>query len=139
MTWLILFPILTVFGYVASILGGHELYWLVFLLGVPIVVAPLTYRRLVGGACSVRFRVCALVKGIMAGVVFVLLSFIADVVVWSLAGPLAGWSPMPHNQLDFSPYYAWFLAALVGGFAARVAEVRGRRKPVSQLKVSGFE
>ena len=137
--WLLLYSLLTIVAYASTILIGHELYWLVFTVGVPIVIVPVTYRNLVGGGCSLRFRLCGLVKGILAGLVFVSFSLLADLLVWSFATPVIGWGPPSFGQLGLNPYYIWFIGAVIGGFAARVSEVRGRSKPVAQLKVSGFE
>jgi len=47
--WLLLYSLLTIVAYASTILIGHELYWLVFTIGVPIVIVPATYRNLVGG------------------------------------------------------------------------------------------
>ena len=136
--WLVLYPSVTIMGFMLAILAGNASYWLVFLIGVPLLVAPVTYRNLVGGACSLRFRVCGLVRGILAGLILVLLSFLADTMVRSVVGPIIGWNPLPYDQLGLTPYYSWFIGALIGGFAARVAEVRNARKPVGALKVSEF-
>jgi len=137
--WLLLYSLLTIVAYASTILIGHELYWLVFTIGVPIVIVPATYRNLVGGGCTLRFRLCGLVKGILAGLVFVSMSFLADMLVRSFITPAIGWGPPSFDQLGLNPYYIWFIGAVIGGFAARVSEVRGRSKPVAQLKVSGFE
>ena len=138
-SWLVLYPIVTILGYVASIVLRQEPFAMILLAGLPIVVAVTTYRNLVGGGCTLRFQVCALVKGIIAGVIFVLLSFVADVVVWEAIGVAVGLNLVAYGQLGIVSYYAWFLGALVGGFAARVSEVRGGSRPVGQVTVSGFE
>jgi hypothetical protein len=137
--WVVLYVLLTIVAYFSIILIGHDLYWLVFTIGVPIAIVPATYRNLVGGACSLRFRICGLVKGILAGLVFMSFSVLADIIVRSFATPIIGWGPPSFDQFGLSPYYVWFIGALIGGFAARISEVMGQSKPVAQLKVSGFQ
>jgi hypothetical protein len=137
--WLVLYTLLTVVAYVSTILIEHDSYWLVFTIGVPIVIVPATYKNLVGGGCTLRFRICGLVKGILAGLVFVSLSFLADMLVWSFATPVIGWGPPSYDQLGLNPLYIWFIGAVIGGFAARVSEVRGGSRHVGQVKVSSLE
>ena len=68
-------------------------YWWTTLLFVPLTIAPVTYKSLVGGGCSLRFQICALVKGSFAGVIFLILTMIADSLLWPNLALNVGWNP----------------------------------------------
>ena len=97
----------------------------------------MTYRNLVGGGCSLRFHICALVKGMLAGFVFLILAFVADMLVWQTIGSSLGWSPF---ALGFSQdiYLIWLLSGTIGGFGARIVEVRGEAKS-AEITIAGLE
>ena len=135
--WIPLYPMLLIIGLVVGTFAAPIFYWLVFIIGVPLVVIPTTYRNLVGGGCSLRFQICALVKGMLAGFVFLSLSLVADVIFWQILGPGIGWSPLSLGvPQDIN--FIWFFSGLIGGFGARIVEVRGQRQP-AKITIAGFE
>ncbi len=91
----------------------------VFGLGVP-----LTFKSLVNTGCDLRFHICALVKGMIAGLLFLIFAMIADPIVWSFLQQAVAWSPLGNPQELFSIQQAWVFAGIFGGFAARVVEVK---------------
>ena len=107
------------------------------MIGVPLAVIPITYRNLVGGGCSLRFHICALVKGILAGSVFLALSLGADLVIWQVLGTRLGWNPVLLD-LSWDIYFIWLFSGLIGGFGARIVEVRGQTRP-TEITIAGFE
>jgi hypothetical protein len=135
--WVILYPIVLVSGILTGLLLGASYYWIVTIVGVPVVVIPLTYRNLVGGGCSLRFHICALVKGMLAGLAFLVLAFLADMLVWLIIGQSLGWTP---TTLAISPdiYLIWLFSGTVGGFGARIVEVRGQTR-ATEIKIAGLE
>jgi hypothetical protein len=135
--WIILYPAVVGLGLLVGELLGPSYYWATTLVGVPLVVVPMTYRNLVGGGCSLRFHICALVKGMLAGFVFLCFAFAADMLLWQTIGSSLGWNPL---ALDFSQdiYLIWFLSGTFGGFGARIVEVRGQAKS-SEITITGFE
>jgi hypothetical protein len=119
--WIGVYSILIIGFVLASfVLSGLSLNT-AYTLGVILLVAPLTYRKLVGGGCSLRFRVCALMKGVFAGSIMMILTFLAD-------GALSSSIPIITDALAISfsadIYLVWLFAGLIGGFAARIIEVR---------------
>ncbi len=130
--WIVLFPILIVIGVLLGQLVGPSYYWISFLIGVPLTVIPITYCNLVGGGCSLRFQMCSLVKGMTAGVVFLFLSLAADYYIWSIVGPFLGWSPLASTSFMAIIYQLWFFSATIGGFGARIMEVRGQSRVVAE-------
>ncbi|MFW9888218.1 MAG: hypothetical protein ACFFER_08555 [Candidatus Thorarchaeota archaeon] len=123
----------------ATILVGESYYWSVYLIGVPLTIIPITYRNLVGGGCSLRFQMCALVKGMSAGIVFVVLTSAVDMLVWSSLGMGLGWSPLTDMTYISIIYQVWFLSGAIGGFGARIVEVRGYSGSQSSFTIAGFE
>lgn len=91
----------------------------VFGLGIP-----LTFKSLVGAGCDVRFQICALVKGMISGVAFLVLTFIVDPITWSVASQFISWTPLSNPTELWNIQQIWIFAGLFGGFAARVVEVR---------------
>ena len=136
-TWIVLYPILLLVGVLAGVSLGPSYYWMATIIGVPVAVIPITYRNLAGGACSLRFHICALVKGALSGSVFLALSLAADLVIWQVMGTNLGWNPL---ILDLSRniYLIWLFSGMIGGFGARVVEVRGRTRP-TDITITGFE
>ncbi len=126
--WIVLFSILLLIGVLLGQLVGPSYYWISFLIGVPLTVIPITYCNLVGGGCSLRFQMCSLVKGMTAGVVFLFLSLAGDYYIWSIVGPFLGWSPLASTSLLAITYQLWFFSATIGGFGARIMEIRGHSR-----------
>lgn len=107
------------------------------LIGVPIAIIPVTYKSLVGGGCSLRFQICALVKGAFAGLLFFIMTMIADSLLWPNLALSIGWNPMTLVQTDLF-YQIWFFSGIIGGFAARIVEVRGYQANPG-ITIAGFE
>jgi hypothetical protein len=129
--YLILFTTATVLS--LSSLSGY--YWILYLLIVPIFVIPITYRNLVGGGCSLRFQICALVKGIVAGFLFLVLTGLADVFVWNILSSVLTWTPLSEPRVLMSFYQVLLISGMIGGIGARIVEVRGGlRVPVQKLR-----
>jgi hypothetical protein len=124
---------------IVAILVGDSFYWGVYLIGVPLVIVPITYRNLVGGGCSLRFQMCALVKGMSAGIIFMILTAAVDTLVWSSLGVNLGWSPLTNMTYVTAMYQIWFLSGAVGGIGARIIEVRGHSNPEGKITIAGFE
>ncbi|MHA2378210.1 MAG: hypothetical protein ACXADO_01590 [Candidatus Thorarchaeota archaeon] len=130
--WVIVFPTLLVTGVVLGQLGDPSYYWIPFVVGVPLTIIPVTYRNLVGGGCSLRFQMCALVKGMTAGVIFLFLSLAADYYAWNVLEVYLGWSPLAWTFSMSIIYQLWFFSGAMGGFGARIMEVRGYSKSVER-------
>ncbi len=101
------------------------LFWLSLLLIVPVIVAPVTYKSLVGGGCSLRFHICPLVKGIIAGLVMYFMALAADFAIGLLLGGNQTWSLLYGTTVIRDPNQIWWFSGLAGGIMARIAEVRG--------------
>ena len=124
---------------IVTILVGESYYWSVYLIGVPLAIIPITYRNLVGGGCSLRFQMCALVKGMSAGIIFMVLASAVDMLVWSSLGVNLGWSPLTNMTYISIIYQVWFLSGAIGGFGARIVEVRSYSDSESPFTIEGFE
>ncbi|TFG26520.1 hypothetical protein EU527_19645 [Candidatus Thorarchaeota archaeon] len=135
--WIPLYSLLLIIGVVIGTYFEPEFYWSVVVFGVPLVVIPRTYKNLVGGGCSLRFQMCALVKGMLAGFVFLFLSLLTDSLIWQTLSLVVGWSPLSLG-ISQDTYFIWFFSGVIGGFAARVIEVKGRTNPV-KITIAGFE
>ncbi|MHA2311223.1 MAG: hypothetical protein ACXADF_06970 [Candidatus Thorarchaeota archaeon] len=122
-----------------SVAVGELYYWSVYLIGIPLTMIPITYRNLVGGGCSIRFQMCALVKGLFAGFVLMILTSAIDIVVWNNLGVNLGWSPLTNMAYVSAVYQIWFLSGAVGGIGARIVEVRGYSSPDDSITIVGFE
>ncbi len=133
--WIVVYASLLII----TILVGEAYYWGVYLIGVPLVIIPITYRNLVGGGCSLRFQMCALVKGMSAGIIFMILTSAVDVLVWNNLGVSLGWSPLTNMTYIAVMYQLWFLSGAVGGIGARIVEVRGYSDPEGPITIAGFE
>jgi hypothetical protein len=112
-------------------------YLWAMMIGVPLTIVPVTYRSLVGGGCSLRFQICALVKGMFAGIVFLMLTMITDTLLWPNLAPIIGWNPTSFSISDLF-YQIWFFSGILGGMGARVVEVRGYTAG-SEVTIAGFE
>ncbi|TFG30304.1 hypothetical protein EU527_14715 [Candidatus Thorarchaeota archaeon] len=135
--WILLYPVLLFLGILMGTYFGPIYYWSVIVIGVPLVVIPMTYKNLVGGGCSLRFQICALVKGMLAGVAFMVLSLLAETFVWQNLSVGLGWNPLSLGLTqDIS--FVWFFSGLIGGVGARIAEVRAQTKP-AKITIIGFE
>lgn len=138
--WVVAYSTLLIVGITVGHTAGATFYWAVFLIGVPLLIIPLTYRSLVGGGCSLRFQICALVKGMLAGLIFMLLASAADVMVWNLLGLSLGWNPLTEVASTSLFYQIWFLSGAIGGLGARIVEVRSYPEGTGgPLTISGFE
>jgi hypothetical protein len=124
---------------IVTILVGSPYYWAVYLIGVPLVIIPITYRNLVGGGCSLRFQMCALVKGMSAGIIFMILTSAVDMLVWSSLGVTLGWSPLANMTYVSAIYQIWFFSGAAGGIGARIAEVRGYSDAKGPITIAGLE
>lgn len=116
---------------------GPLFYWSAIIVGVPLVVIPMTYKNLVGGGCSLRFQICALVKGMLAGFVFLALSLLADPIIWQALSVSIGWTPLTLG-ISQDIHFIWFFSGVIGGFGARIVEVRGQTHPPN-ITIAGFE
>jgi hypothetical protein len=135
--WVVLYILFLAIGIGVGNEFGPVFYWGVILIGVPLTIAPITYKNLVGGGCSLKYQICALVKGMFAGFVFMALTMIADTLVWASLSTTLGWNPM-NLGISEAMYYIWFFSGIIGGFGARIVEVRGYQAG-SQITIAGFE
>ncbi|TFG32390.1 hypothetical protein EU528_03525 [Candidatus Thorarchaeota archaeon] len=131
--WVVVYSILLIIG-----IGlGPDFYWGVMLVGVPLAIAPITYKNLVGGGCSLRFQICALVKGMIAGMIFFGLTMVADSLLWPNLSLSLGWNPTTLSVTDLF-YQIWFFSGIIGGFGARIIEVRGYHTG-SEITIAGYQ
>ncbi|MHA1769750.1 MAG: hypothetical protein ACTSV3_07895 [Candidatus Thorarchaeota archaeon] len=134
--WGLLFPAMIGFGVLLGPVLGADSYWWANLILLPLTVAPITYKMLVGGGCSVRFQICALVKGMLAGFVFFFLTIYATPIVWPNLSTLFGWPPLSSNLPELIAQI-WLYSAVAGGMGARFVEVRGLEH--SDITIAGFD
>ena len=137
LAWILIYPTTIAVGVFLGTILGPATYWWSTLILVPLLVAPLTYRMLVGGGCSVRFQICALVKGMLVGFVFLYVTMYVDPIVWASITSSVGWNPLT-PQIAELVYYTWLFSAVVGGMGARVVEVRGYSQS-PDISIAGFE
>ncbi len=135
--WVPLYSVLLLLGTIVGTYLGSIYYWSAIIIGVPLVIIPMTYKNLVGGGCSIRFQICALVKGMLAGFIFLTLSILADLIIWQILGTQIGWTPFAFG-VSRDIQLIWFLSGLIGGFGARIIEVRGQTQH-GKITVAGFE
>jgi len=135
--WVLVYSILLIVGITIGNMFNPIYYWGVMLVGVPIVIIPVTYKSLVGGGCSLRFQICALVKGAFAGILFFIMTMIADSLLWPNLALSLGWNPTALVQTDLF-YQIWFFSGIIGGFGARIVEVRGYQTDPG-ITIAGFE
>ena len=138
--WIVVYATLLLVGVSIGQAVVVTFYWGVFIIGVPLLIIPLTYRNLVGGRCSLRFQICALVKGMLAGLIFMILASAADMLVWNVLGMSLGWNPTVEIGSTSLLYQIWFLSGTIGGMGARIVEVRGYPEGTEgPLTIAGFE
>jgi len=138
--WIPLYVILNVIGIGLETAGFVSMYLIAYLVLVLLVVIPVTYRSLVGGGCSLRFQICALVKGVNAGVMFLLITFIVDFYLWGALSPLLGVNLSLVSLNVTNLYLIWLMSGLVGGMGARVIEVRGYFNiEEDSITIAGYE
>lgn len=135
--WIVVYSILLVIGITLGNMFEPMYYWGVMLIGVPLIIAPVTYKNLVGGGCSLRFQICALVKGMAAGMIFFVLTMAADSLLWPTLALTVGWNPTTLNVAELL-YQVWFFSGIIGGFGARIIEVRGYPSDPG-ITIAGFE
>jgi hypothetical protein len=135
--WAVVYSILLVLGIILGNMFEHIYYWGVMLVGVPLTIAPITYKNLVGGGCNLRFQICALVKGMAVGLIFFILTTIADSLLWPNLALSVGWNPTTLGVTELF-YQIWFFSGIIGGFGARIIEVRGYPSD-SGITIAGFE
>ncbi|MHA2025285.1 MAG: hypothetical protein ACW98U_05220 [Candidatus Thorarchaeota archaeon] len=135
--WVVLYSLFLIVGIGVGGEFGPSFYWAVTLIGVPLTIAPITYKNLVGGGCNLQYQICGLVKGMFAGFVFMSLTMIADTIVWATLAPTLGWNPVSLSVTE-AMYYVWFFSGIIGGFGARIVEVRGYQT-ASEITIAGFE
>ncbi len=123
--WIAVYIVVTAIAIGFGMIVSQSTYWVVVTIGAISLTAPITYRKLVGGGCSLRFQICALVKGMITGFVFLALSLVADLILWTILEPSFGWSPLATIQFRYTAYYIWMLGGMIGGMGARFLEVRG--------------
>jgi hypothetical protein len=135
--WIIVYSLMMVVGIALGGVFGPIYYWWTTLFVVPLIIIPTTYKSLVGGGCSLRFQICALVKGSFAGVIFLLLTMIADSLLWPNLALTVGWNPTLFSTSELF-YQVWFFSGIIGGIAARIVEVRSFSAG-SEITIAGFE
>ena len=68
-----------------------------------------------------------------------LLTSAMDVLVWGSLGANLGWSPLTNMTYFSLIYQIWFLSGVVGGFGARIVEVRRYSDTEGSVTIAGFE
>jgi len=136
--WIIIYGAMLAVGITIGKLIAPELYWISSMAVVLVLVAPVTYRHLVGGGCSLRFQLCALVKGARVGIIYLFVALILDPVVWSVLQPYVGWNAIELATYSSILYQVWFYAGIFGGFGARIVEVR-QMSSVENITIAGYE
>jgi hypothetical protein len=135
--WIVVYPLMLAVGIALGNVFGPFHYWWATLLAVPLLIAPVTYKSLVGGGCNLRFQICALVKGSFAGVIFLMLAMIADSLLWPNLAVTVGWNPTVFSTSELF-YQVWFFSGIIGGVAARIVEVRSYSAG-SEITIAGFD
>lgn len=136
--WAIIYGVMLLAGIGFGVLVAPELYWIVSIAVVFLLVVPITYRHLVGGGCSVRFQICALVKGALVGMTYFFVALAVDPIVWTFLQPYLGWNAMQLPTFTSLLYQVWFYAGIIGGFGARIVEVR-QMSTVKDITIAGYE
>lgn len=68
-----------------------------------------------------------------------ILASAVDMLVWSSLGVNLGWSPLTNMTYISIIYQVWFLSGAIGGFGARIVEVRGYSDSDSSFTIAGLE
>jgi len=135
--WIVVYSLTLVIGIALGSMFDPMFYWWTMLVSVPLIIAPVTYKSLVGGGCSLRFQICALVKGSFVGIIFLILTMVTDSLLWSSLAPTIGWNPTSSSISELF-YQIWFFSGIIGGVGARIVEVRGYTTG-SEISIAGFE
>jgi len=135
---IIIYGAMLLFGITIGVLVAPEFYWIASMTIVLVLVAPVTYRNLVGGGCSLKYQVCALVKGAMVGMMYFVVAMIVDPPIWNLLQPTIGWNAMLLPTFTSSLYLVWFFAGIFGGFGARIVEVK-QMSTVENITIAGYK
>ncbi len=122
--WSVIYCVLFITGMIFAVLSSSAYYVTTQMIVILVTMTPLTYIRLVRGGCTIRFRICALVKGLIVGITLLVLSITTDLILWAVFGPAIQWFYIRDTQTANRIYQMWFLSGVVGGLAARIAEVR---------------
>ncbi len=137
--WIVAYSIAIATSIGISTIATTSAFWIAYLVVVPLLTIPIIYRNLVGGFCSVRFRICALVKGTAVGMMFFVVSMLVDPFVWSILQPSLGWNALALGGFTTAIYQIWFYSGFIGGFAARIVEVRTFNQSSQNITIAGFE
>jgi len=136
--WAVIYLTMLTVGITVGMYIAPDLYWFASMAVVLVLVAPITYRNLVGGGCSLKYQICALVKGALVGMIYFVVAMIIDPVVWGLLAPSVGWNALQLPTFSSILYQVWFYAGIFGGFGARIVEVR-QMSSVGNITIAGFE
>ncbi len=136
--WILAYNVVLIAAIGASVLLTPSLYWIAYLVVVPLLTIPIVYRNLVGGGCNLRFQICAFVKGAFVGLLFFVISMLVDPFVWSILQTSIGWNALAVEGFTVAIYQVWFYSGFIGGLGARIIEVRGFEQ-VANITVAGFE
>ncbi len=136
--WILAYSVVLIVAISTSILLSPNLYWIAYLVGVPLLTIPIVYRNLVGGGCSLRFQICAFVKGAFVGLLFFVISMVVDPFVWGILQTSIGWNALAIEGFTAAIYQIWFYSGFIGGLGARIIEVRSFEQ-VANITVAGFE
>ena len=135
--WILAYPLMLIVGIALGTMLDPMYYWWTTLIAVPLIIAPVTFKSLVGGGCSLRFQICALVKGMFAGFIFMFLTMMMDSILWPSLSLSVGWNPTLFSISELF-YQIWFFSGIIGGVGARIIEVRGYTA-ASEITIAGFE
>jgi len=114
--WVIIYSVMLVIGITFGNMFDPMYYWWVMLVGVPLTIAPITYKNLV---------------------VFLILTMIADSLLWPSLAHSIGWNPITLNVSEMF-YQVWLFSGIIGGIGARIIEVRGYTAG-SEITIAGFQ
>jgi len=136
-TWLVLYTVIIPSRVLLGAAIAPVFFWWALLLGVPIIVIPITYRSLVNEGCSLQFHICPLVKGILAGIMMFVMTVVADWTLNLLLAQNALWPVLYASAPIRDPNQIWWFSGAGGGLLARIAEVRDLRRQQASISVVG--
>jgi hypothetical protein len=136
--WILSYSVVLLASIGIGVLLSPSLYWIVYLVAVPLLTIPIIYRNLVGGGCNLRFQICTPVKGTFVGMLFFIVSMLVDPLVWGYLQTALGWNALTLTGFHVAIYQIWFYSGFVGGIAARNVEVQGFSQ-TGPITVAGFE
>ncbi|MGQ4870472.1 MAG: hypothetical protein ACP6IT_01385 [Candidatus Thorarchaeota archaeon] len=87
--------------------------------------------------CSLRFHICPLVKGILAGIMMFVMTVVADWTLNLLPAQNALWPVLYASAPIRDPNQIWWSSGAGGGLLARIAEVRNLRRQQASISVVG--